>query len=171
MSGAPAGRILLVAAIPPSELAVVPAVTELVSAGYEVSLALGRNFRLALPVLDGVDVHLLDLGRPWLSGPKPGRWTPAWAWVVARNLFYQLAWRRVGRRVLGLIYLTRRTWHLAHADPWFRDRAREATVMVALDRYAVYAVWKAARRYNSAAPALHGLTAVLQDLTATHSAA
>ncbi|MGL4174374.1 MAG: hypothetical protein ACRCTR_09975 [Actinomycetota bacterium] len=156
-------RILLVSAVLPSELALLPAIEKLSNAGYQISLALPRNFGPALPQVAPAQEHVLDLARPWLKGPKPARWTPAWLWVVIRNVFYQVVWRRLGRRVLALMNVTRRTWHLAHADPWFRDQALKADLIVALDRYATYTVWKAARKYNTTAPALHGLDAASRE--------
>ena len=39
-----------------------------------------------------------------------------------------------------------KTWHVVANDPWVRARITEADVIVALDTYALYAVWRIARR-------------------------
>ncbi|MFG3342749.1 glycosyltransferase family 1 protein [Glycomyces sp. NPDC048151] len=49
-----------------------------------------------------------------------------------------------------------RVWRRSRKDPWLRDHARRAHVLVALDEGAVYTVWQLAQR-NRTATAVYGL--------------
>ncbi|MEV5692488.1 glycosyltransferase [Micromonospora globbae] len=56
-----------------------------------------------------------------------------------------------------------RVWTRIRREPWARERARTADVLVALDAHAIYTVWRMAQR-NRAAAARYGIQAAVQAL-------
>jgi glycosyltransferase involved in cell wall biosynthesis len=69
------------------------------------------------------------------------------------------------RRAVERADVTRKVWLHARRDPWVRQRARSADVLVALDPGAIHTVWQLAQR-NRAADAIYGLTASLRAVQA-----
>ncbi|MEV0005054.1 glycosyltransferase family 1 protein [Micromonospora sp. NPDC050980] len=66
--------------------------------------------------------------------------------------------RTLARQVPG-----ERVWSRIRREPWARERARTADVLVALDAHAVYTVWRFAQR-NRSADARYGIQAAVQAL-------
>ncbi|SCG78757.1 glycosyltransferase [Micromonospora humi] len=67
--------------------------------------------------------------------------------------------RALARQVPG-----ERVWSRIRREPWAREQARTADVLVALDAHAVYTVWRFAQR-NRSADARYGIQAAVQALT------
>ena len=87
----------------------------------------------------------------------PRRYSPAWVWLVIRNL-----WRKVSAKPAQRLLPASALWWRAIARN--RDAVhnlREADVITALDVDAVYSVWRAARE-NEAAAAIDGLAPTLR---------
>lgn len=66
--------------------------------------------------------------------------------------------RALARQVPG-----ERVWSRIRREPWAREQARTADVLVALDAHAVYTVWRFAQR-NRSADARYGIQAAVQAL-------
>ncbi|RKN45445.1 glycosyltransferase [Micromonospora endolithica] len=67
--------------------------------------------------------------------------------------------RTAARQVPG-----ERVWSRIRREPWAREQARTADVLVALDAHAIYTVWRFAQR-NRTADARYGIQAAVQALT------
>lgn len=90
---------------------------------------------------------------------RPVRYTPRWAWVVARNLTRKAAFGPA-RRTLGVSTLW---WmSLSHSREALHA-IDEADVITALDGGIVYSVWQCARRNHQAA-AINGIGPTLEHL-------
>lgn len=147
--------VLIVAAVVPERSNFVAAVRQLKNAGVRVRIACAFD-PVVLAVGGMMEVHRLhwDLRR-LSSGRRPRRFSPGWSWLVARNLV--LRWR-MERAPISV-----RTWLVAGHDPWIREQARMADVVVALEQRAVFTVWRLARR-NPDTNAVLGLRHVLDAL-------
>lgn len=118
-------------------------VAELRAAGYRVTLVSRLDTRPAEGL--GITVRRLKAG---VAG-RPGRLSPRWV---------QAQWRtRVVPRLVEKVALPRRTWVLVRTDATAWTMLAEADVLVALDRYAGYAVRRAALR-RPGTQAVLGLT-------------
>lgn len=149
-------RVLLVSAMAPPSVALASSVPQLVALGAHVELAALR--RPTLPAGLQLDTWRV---RPGVS-PRPGRLSP-------RRV--QRAWRT---RVIGRLATRCKpplaAWLLCSHDPRVIASVREADILVALDRYAVYTVWRFARR-DRRLGAVHGLTEAVLRCQPAHSAA
>lgn len=147
--------VLIVGVTQAPQLAVRQALDEFAALGVDVDLALLRD---AGSTLAGKPYRHAKVIKPRRghSGPgAPRRFSPAWAQVVLRNLLL--------RFVLPRLPIRPRAWLAARFDQDVQRWAGEAEVIVALDRYAVYPVWRLARRHPRAR-ALYGLDAALRQL-------
>ena len=139
-------EVLLVAgAVPPRPTVLVDALTRLRERGARVYLACDFD-----PARLGIAEELAETRRVGKGGKAGGR--------VFNNLL---------RGATPPV----RVWLRASRDPWVRDHARSAEVIVALDNNAVHTVWQLAHR-NRRADAVFGLTPALKafDDRRTHPA-
>jgi hypothetical protein len=156
-------HVLVVAASNPNREALLSALERLAPAGATVDVALTRNRPQDLKGLAVHETHVMKVPRAGMrSGLPRSVVSPRW-W---RGLGRAVAWRVVNRR--GDLPL--RAWYGARWDPWVARSAGRADVLVALDRHAVYAVWRLRRRYPGAR-ALHGLDAAVRVVESSGAAA
>jgi len=159
--GAARHNVVLAYTAPPMALVTV-AIDQIREAGGHVVL-LGpqiRGYEGAAAAADRM-VFLRHRAAPVRIDPdnRPVRYSPAWAWVVARNLSRRVAFGPA-RKTLGVATL----WWMAVAHS--RDALHEiddADVITALDAGAVYSVWNCARR-NRHAAAINGIGPTLEHL-------
>jgi glycosyltransferase involved in cell wall biosynthesis len=153
-------NVLVVAAVRPEWTNFLAAAEQLKQAGATVRIACAFDTTgLTTDGVAGVRKLTVSFG-PLRDGRRPRRFTPPWAWLVIRN---RVVKARVRRAPIPL-----RTWLLARYDPWLREHAARADVLVALEQRGVYAVWRLARK-NQAAVAVLGLKpiqAAAEDLRA-----
>lgn len=90
---------------------------------------------------------------------RPVRYSPRWAWVVARNLSRKAAFGPA-RKTLGASTLW---WMSVSNSPQALHAVDEADVITALDAGMVYSVWECARR-NRHAAAINGIGPTLEHL-------
>jgi hypothetical protein len=90
---------------------------------------------------------------------RPVRYSPRWAWVVARNLSRKAAFGPA-RKALGVSTLW---WMAVRQSREALHAIDEADVIAALDAGAVYSVWECARR-NRHAAAINGIGPTLEHL-------
>jgi hypothetical protein len=159
-------RVLLVGVALPPRLALEAAVPALRAAGATVDAVVTRAPGTAFTGLDVRTVRVAKLLRS-PSGRKPRRGTPLWLALAVRWRVLRLAQSRSGPMLSA--------WRILRQDPQLRRLAREADVVVALDRLAAYTVWRLSRRVTSAA-CYNGLAAAVQHvaeppLTATAATA
>jgi hypothetical protein len=147
-------NVLVLAAANPNRDALQKALERLAPAGATVDVALTRNRPQDLKGLGFHETRIMKAPRAGLrTGFPRGLVSPRW-W---RGLVRAVSWRVVSRR--GDLPL--RAWYGARWDPWVARAAGRADVLVALDRHAVYAVWRLRRRYPQA-QALYGLDAAIR---------
>ena len=156
-------RVLLVASAHPAQNALAEALDRM-PAGTTVDLALTSPKSKIGPVLQRRMHVVRVMRRPaarlrarFPAGLASPRWWRDLSVIVRSRLV-----ARVGDAPA-------RTWFGAAHDPWVRARAAEADVLVALDRSAVYAVWRLGRRHPGAA-AVHGLDAAVRAVSARAAA-
>jgi glycosyltransferase involved in cell wall biosynthesis len=141
-------KVVVLAAVRPEWSNLLAAAEQLRRSGAAVRVACAFDTN-GLPTdgLAGVRRLAMDLGR-LRDGRRPGRFSPAWAWLVVRNRLVRARIRHTSPSV--------RTWLLAHYDPWIREHVADADALVALEQRGVYAVWRLARE-NDASAAMLGL--------------
>ena len=150
-------RVLLVAAALPPRDALVEALARLDPAAVTVDLAVVRSRAQDTAGLPVREVHPMRRPRAALRRRLPrGAVSPRWWWQA----YQAVAGRVVGRR--GDLPL--KAWYGARWDPWVTRAAAEADVIAALDKHAVYTVWKLARRHRGARAVL-GVDAAVRALT------
>jgi hypothetical protein len=153
-------KVLVVAAVVPEWTNFLAATEQLRQAGAKVRIACAFD-PAGLSTHGAPEVRRLSMSLGRLrDGRRPRRLTPAWAWLVIRNRVIRA---RVRRAPIPL-----RTWLLARYDPWLREHAARADVLVALEQRGVYTVWRLARE-NQSAVAVLGLKpiqAAVEDLRA-----
>jgi glycosyltransferase involved in cell wall biosynthesis len=153
-------NVLVIAAVRPQMTNFVATAQQLKQAGANVRVGCAFNTAgMAADGIAGVRQLTVNFGR-LRNGRKPRRLTPAWAWLVIRNRVVRV---RIRRAPIPL-----RTWLLARYDPWVREQAARADVLVALEQRGLYAVWRLARE-NQSAVAVLGLKpiqAAAEDLRA-----
>lgn len=147
--------VLIIAAVVPERNNLVAAVRQLKNAGARVRMACA--FDPAVVAVGGkMEVHRLNWDlRRLRNGRQPRRFSPGWAWLVARNIV--IRWR-IKRAPVSV-----RTWLLARYDPWIQDQASTADVVVALEQRAVFTAWQLARQFTETNAVL-GLRHVLDAL-------
>ncbi len=146
-------RVLLVAAANVSRDAVANALGRF-PAGTVVDLAVPRN---RPQDVKGLKLHHVRVMRRPASGLRSS---------LPKGAVSPRVWLRTGRAVASRVVSRRgslplKAWYAARWDPWVARATREADVLVALDRYAVYPVWQLARR-NRRAAAVYGLDAAVR---------
>jgi hypothetical protein len=150
--------VLLVAAADPPRDVLAAALAEFAAAGADVDLALARDRKGTVTGLPLRSIHVLRRPAGRLRAGLPAAaLRPGW-WRRAARTGASLAVTRRGDLAL-------RTWFAARWDPWVGQELRRADVLVALDRHAVYTVWRLARRVPGAA-AVHGLDAGVRAVRA-----
>lgn len=139
-------RVVLVAVAIPSRLALEPAVRALEAAGAAVDLVVLRESAAVYRDLPFAAVHVVA------ARAVPGRPLFRLRRAFTVRVLGRLTRRanRAGRAWLGLRF-----------DPWVRDAAGRADVLVALDVHAVYGVWRLSRR-NRRSAAYYGLDAAVR---------
>ncbi len=144
--------MLIVAAANPSAETLSAALEQLALLDVVVDVGLARN--------RSADVHgrcVRDVAvmhpqrRPSVALPRT-LLTPSWYRALARSV--------VARFPTARDDLALRCWYRARWDPWVATAAAGADVLVALDRYAVYTVWRLRRRHRGAI-AVYGLDAAV----------
>ncbi len=145
-------RVLMVSVIEPPRIAMETYLPRLIELGAEVELVTRRANEPTTADLPVTAHH----ARAGVTG-DPARFTPRWIRGVWRH--------RVIRRLASKSKPLMATWLVASRDDHVREAARTADVLIALDRYAVYTVWRLARR-NRDAIAVHGLTEAVLRLEA-----
>jgi hypothetical protein len=136
----------------PPRIAMETYLPRLVELGCEVELVTRRAKE---PTTDNLPVTAHH-ARAGVAG-DPARLTPRWLTGVWRH--------RVIRRAASKAKPLMATWLVCSRDDHVLSAARDADVLVALDRYAVYTVWRLAKR-NTDAIAVHGLTEAVLRLEA-----
>ncbi len=157
-------RILLLAAVAPSELALNAVVPEWKKAGHTVELAAVKAFNAAVPPSLSIIHCRVSTHRPLLRRPgsSPGRMDRLRHF--SSRILDKLLWRKFGSRLVAKQGLAVQLWFFASRDQQFRRRAGAADVVVALDRNAIYAAWRLGRRLNTKAAVLYGLEAARLQL-------
>jgi len=126
----PGAKVVLLGTTKLVPVALRTTVPGLRQAGYQVTVL----SRLDSKPAEGLGVKVRRLKAS--VGGRPGRLSPRWV---------QSQWRtRVVPRLVEKVKLPRRTWTLVRTDAAAWAALREADVLVALDRYAAYAVRRAA---------------------------
>lgn len=146
-------QVLVLAVVRPPDLALRTALAEFAELGVTVDLAFLRPPGADLAEGSYRTAKVLRARRGVGDAEPPKRYSRAWAGVVFRNV--------VVSHALARFPLRTRVWLLARFDHDVREWAGECDVLVALDRYAVYAVWRLARLYPRPA-AVHGFDAALR---------
>jgi hypothetical protein len=154
-------KILLLAAVIPSEMAISRAIAEWTSADYEVEL-------VSLPALGPLNVvpamlpcYALDTRRPLRKGGLAMD-PVSKSWRLASRMVDRYVWPVIGRRILARVDLSRRMWFYAYHDVTLRAKARRADIIIALDRNALYTAWKIGRKTNRTAYICFGVEAGVQ---------
>jgi hypothetical protein len=152
-------RVLVLAVTRPPDLALRTALADFKALDVEVDLAFLRQPETDLPEDSYRSMKVFKARRGVGDAEPPQRYSKRWWRVLARNVVVTHALARVPMRS--------RVWLMARFDHDVRDWARQADVLVALDRYAVYPVWRLARLYTRPA-AVHGFDAALRLARASH---
>ena len=145
--------VLLIAATKPARIALESGTAKLAEAGALVEVATYRDQQADLRGLPLREVRIMR-PRGW-SDPRPRRFSPRYFAAKFRTVLIKLLSRRKN--------LSLKTWVAAKYDPWMRTHAAGADMIVALDRYAIYTVWRLRRR-NRRAALLHGLDAAVSRI-------
>jgi glycosyltransferase involved in cell wall biosynthesis len=153
-------NVLVIAAVRPEWTNLLAAAQQLKQAGANVRV--GCAFDTSGLATDGIDAVrrlAVNFGR-LRDGRKPRRLTPAWVWLGIRN--------RVVRARIRRAPIPLRTWLLARYDPWTREHAARANVLIATEQRGVYTVWRLARENQSAVAVLgfKPIQAAAEDLRA-----
>jgi glycosyltransferase involved in cell wall biosynthesis len=139
-------NVLVIAAVRPEWTNLLAATQQLKQAGANVRVGCAFDVSgLATDGIEGVSQLAVNFGR-LRDGRKPSRLTPAWVWLVIRN--------RVVRARIRRAPIPLRTWLLARYDPWVREHAARADVLVATEQRGVYTVWRLAGENQSAVAVL-----------------
>ena len=117
-------QVLIVAARPPSRLALQRALSRFMKVGIQTDLLL-----LNLPTanVDGLglgDVHRTSRRYRRSDGPPASRWSRRWFEVIARNLFFSRIGPRLGR--------TADAWLTTRGDPWVDRKASASAALFSL---------------------------------------
>jgi glycosyltransferase involved in cell wall biosynthesis len=150
-------NVVVVAAIRPEWTNFLAAAEELRRTGAVIKVACAFD-PTGLPTHGLAGVHRLAMDLSVMrDGRRPARFTPAWAGLVVRNQLVRVRMRRASAPV--------RTWLLARYDPWIRNNTPDLDALVALEQRGVYAVWRLARKNDTAAVlGLEPLRAACEDL-------
>jgi hypothetical protein len=144
--------VLLVGVAVPPLLALESAIPAFREHGAAIDVATIRPWPPALR-----DLGVRTSRTPVLLRYPPGgvrRGSPRWALAAVRWRVLKIVQPRTGHAL--------RTWRLVRQDPVVREMAQRADVMVALDRHAVYSVWRLARR--TGVPAFFGVAPALEHV-------
>lgn len=148
-------QVLLVCAIAPARPALEEALPALAAAGVTVEVCVKNpNHRWRFAALPTEELHVLSR-KPW-EGRPDSRWSPIRIALGIEWRFHLLRMRQATPAV--------RLWLLASRDPWFKQAVKESQVIVAMDRLAVYTVWRA-NRLEGNRRAFYGLPATMRHLS------